>query len=52
MQKADSAVWHWLHSLLSNDETLVEGIHAMIELREQEVQPKRERYEHINKRLA
>jgi len=52
MEKADNAVWEWLSSLLVDKETLMEGVRSMTERREEELQPKRERYNYILKMLG
>jgi site-specific DNA recombinase len=45
---ADALVWEWLHRQLSNPENLEQGINEMIERRELELTPKRERLSTIN----
>lgn len=49
---ADTRVWEWLYNIISDDEVLSEGIRAMVEMRDAEVQPKRERLEYIERLLA
>ncbi|MBL8103856.1 MAG: recombinase family protein, partial [Anaerolineales bacterium] len=51
MRKADEAVWKWLTSLLMDEEALLAGVHDMSEKREEELEPKRERYGYVVKIL-
>ncbi len=51
MEKADKAVWEWLSSLLVDEETLIDGVRSMTLRREEELQPKRERYGYILRML-
>ncbi len=51
MERADKAVWNWLSSLLMDETVLVEGVRSMAQRREEELQPKREQYEYLAKRL-
>ena len=51
MGKADEAVWKWLTSLLMDEEALLAGVHDMSEKREEELEPKRERYGYVVKIL-
>ena len=51
MRKADEAVWKWLTSLLMDEEALLAGVHDMSEKREEELEPKRERYGYVFKIL-
>jgi hypothetical protein len=51
MERADKAVWQWLSSMLENEEVLLEGVRAMAQRREEELEPKREQYAYIMKAL-
>ncbi len=51
MEKADNAVWEWLSTLLVDEETILEGVRSMTQRREEELQPKRERYDYILRML-
>jgi hypothetical protein len=51
MCKADDAIWKWLSSLLMDEISLMAGIQEMIQRREDDIQPKRERYDYIVKML-
>lgn len=52
MGSADARVWEWLYNIISDDVVLSEGIRAMVEMREQEIQPRRERLEYIERLLV
>ena len=49
MSTADEAVWIWLSDFLSDEDSLRCGIQTMIDQREEELRPKRERQEYILK---
>lgn len=51
IEKADQAVWNWLSSLLTDETVLIEGIHSMVETREEQLIPKREQYTYVLKML-
>jgi site-specific DNA recombinase len=47
VRRVDNAVWHWVTSLLEDENNLDEGIRAMMERKEREWGPKKERLETI-----
>ncbi|MFT3892723.1 MAG: recombinase family protein [Anaerolineales bacterium] len=51
IEKADTAVWNWLSSLLSNDTVLIEGVRSVAQRSEEELQPKREQYAYVLKMI-
>ena len=51
MSTADNAVWEWLSNFLSDENALLSGIQTIINQREDELRPKRERQEYIIKTL-
>ena len=47
-RKVDAAVWDWVRNLLSDEKPLREGIRAMRERAEEDLQPKQKRFDQIS----